>query len=171
MKPNSMLAKLLGVEIPEAGAEAVAVQAQFDAYKETAEADKAQLAEALGIAVEANTALETQVDELKAQVEALQAAQAESEAKAADAKLAQRRARIEAALGSERGEAVMAVTANLTDENFEVVVDAMRAAGDKEAQSPMFQEQGVEATADATVAGTVSKEMQILRAKYNKAGA
>lgn len=167
MKPDSIVAKLLGVKTtPAASAEIAALQAEFDAFKVSAEADKAELSTALTTAVETATALETERDALKAQLEALQAEKAEAAAKAEEAKLSARRARIEAAIGSERVEATMAVVANLTDENFETVMAAMAAGSDKEAQSPLFQEQGVEAKASAEVANGESKEMQLIKSKY-----
>lgn len=170
MKPDSTLAKVLarfGATAPaEADSALAALQAEFDAFRAAAEADKNEVSEALTAALSAVKEVEAQRDELAAKAAALEAAAADAAAKAAEAKANARKEKITEVLGTARADAVFAATSNLSDEAFSAVLDAMSAAGEAEAKSDKFVETGASAEANASVAETESKEMQLLRAKY-----
>lgn len=118
-------------------------------------------------------ALTELVEELSAKFEKTQAALDASEgAKAnlvADAKakqLATRKAAVEAAVGTEKAEALMTATETLDDIQFNAIVDAMAKSFDIETKGSMFKDVGVAATADATKVVEESAEMKLIRAKY-----
>lgn len=176
MKPESTLGRLLKGWGAAPAAEAVqpealaALQAEFDAFRATAESDIAEIGAKLTEALDALKTVEAARDELAAK---LQSAEAEAAAKAeaeAAAKLQARKTKIEAAVGTERADAVFAAVNGMDDAQFEAVLSAMTVAGASEAKSKMFSEQGADLDADpAAAAAGPSKEMQILRAKYGNA--
>ena len=66
-----------------------------------------------------------------------------------------------------RLDAVLEATKDMNDEQFEAVLNVMTVAGKAEANSEMFTSVGASAEVDpATVQPTETKEMQILRARY-----
>lgn len=172
MKPDSTLARLLkgwGAAPAEAVApEALAeLQAQFDAFKAEAAADVADLSAKLTEALDAMKSLEAERDSMSAKLKEAADAAAKMAADAAAAKLAARKEKITAAVGTARADAVFAAVEGMEDAQFEAVLSVMSAAGTAEAQSAMFTEQGASVEVDPVAASEgVSKEMQILRAKY-----
>jgi uncharacterized protein YPO0396 len=145
------------------------LQTQFDAFKLESQEQLTELSTALATAVQAVEAADAKVAELQALVDAAAAEKAELQAKAVEAKAAARKEKIVAAVGTERAEAVATATEGLTDASFDAVLSAMTLSVDTESTSSLFTETGV--TAEATAAKVVnaveeSPEMKILRAKY-----
>lgn len=165
------LQKAVGIK-PEANAELTALQAEFNEFKETAEALMAAAeereAELAAKLEEANAKL-AEVAEAVAAAEAAKA-QAEADALAAveaalAAKLAARKDKLIAAVGTERADALLAL--EMDDAAFEAVVAALGVSAAVEAASPLFNEAGVDAQADAAQV-VESAEMRILKAKFGK---
>jgi GTP cyclohydrolase III len=65
-------------------------------------------------------------------------------------KLAARKEKVVASLGTERADALLKVTEGMDDAAFEAVVSALGVSAAVEAASPLFKEVGVDAKADAT---------------------
>lgn len=173
MKQDGMLASLMRklggtVETVEASTpeSIVALQAEFDAFKADAEAQHTELASALETAVNAVKEADTRVAEMQAELASFQATAEAAAAKAEEARLSARKQKIEAAVGSEKADALMVATNGLDDTAFNAVLSAMTLATDKEAKSTMFTEQGAAAEVDAGKVVTESAEMKILRARY-----
>lgn len=117
------------------------------------------LAASLASATEAKTALEatvatleSTVAELTAKYETVQAALTASEdaqkvlaTQAAEKRLTERTEAIKAAVGTDKVEALLAATDGMADEQFNVIVSAMAASFDAEAETEMFQEAGMAA--------------------------
>lgn len=178
MKQTMLSSLLAGMGFKPAAAPADAVasdaavaelQSQFEAFKLESESQITELSTALATAVKAVEAADARVAELQALVDAAEAEKAEAAVKAAEAKTAARKEKIVAAVGTVRAEAVAAATEGLADAAFDAVLSAMTLSVEAEATSPLFTEAGVTAEADAaTVANAVveSAEMKILRTKY-----
>lgn len=103
-------------------------------------------------------ALTSQHADVLAQLEAAQAALAQSEdakallvAKAQEEMQTARLAKLAAIVGDTKAEAVMAKMGDATEEMFETVIDAMAASYSAEADSPLFQEAGLDAAPAAPV--------------------
>jgi hypothetical protein len=101
-----------------------------------------------------------------AELAAIAAEKAELVATAAAAKLAARKEKIVAAIGTEKADALMVATGSLDDAAFEAVVSAMTGSMDAEAKSSLFTEVGVTAEADAAKVVEESAEMRILKKTY-----
>jgi peptidoglycan hydrolase CwlO-like protein len=113
------------------------LQADFEAFKAEANALIAQ-------ADADNT-------ELKKQVQVLQSEKSQMIAEATAKKLADRKAKVEAAIGeNEKVEKLLAATEAMEDAAFEAIVSALNTSAETEAKSEMFTEKGVAATADAS---------------------
>lgn len=131
------------------------------------EAQGAELATALAELAEVKASLA----EVTAALTEVSNAKEVAEADALATKLAARQVRVEAALGTEHSAGFMAVVADMSDDKFEGVMAAMTASSTKEAESPAFQEVGVDAQADAQALAKATETngtMEILRAKYQK---
>lgn len=146
------------------------VRVEFDAYKQSADAAMAEAADKV-------TALQAELAEMAGKLAAAQAAldAADEEAmkaaaEAAALKLAARNDRVIAALGTERAAAVMKATEGMDDAAFEAVVTALGVGAAAEAAAPLFNEVGVDAQADAGKVVEESKEMKLLKAKYQPQG-
>lgn len=134
------LKKMVGNQEP--GAEMQALTAEYNSYKETAEALMAEAEAKVAEKDAAIAALQAQLQEYAA-VAAQQKAAAElaaEEAKAMKAKA--RKDKIEAAVGTDKAPALLAALEPLGDEQFEAVVSGLAASVDTEAASPLFAEQG-----------------------------
>lgn len=97
-------------------------------------------------------AAQATVESFKAQLEAAQAAlaaveadKAEMAAKAQEKLQADRFSKLQAIVGDEKAEAVMAKLANADDVTFDTVMDAMAASYAAEADSTLFVEAGLDA--------------------------
>ncbi len=94
---------------------------------------------------------------------------ATAEADKAAATLAARKVKVVAAIGDEKATALMDVLGTMTDPAFDAVMTAMSAAQVKEAETPAFQEVGVDGKADlAKVEADVESNptMDYLLSKY-----
>lgn len=94
-----------------------------------------------------------------------------AEADALATKLAARKAAVVAALGTDKADAFMAATDAMPDAQFDTVMAAMATSSVIEANSPAFNEAGVDASADvdALVAeAETSGTGALLAAKYQK---
>lgn len=90
--------------------------------------------------------------EAQATLEAAEAAKAELAAQAAAEELQRRTDAVVKAVGTDKAEAVLAATAGLPKEQFNVIVSAMATSVDAEAKTELFTEQGAAAEAKAPVA-------------------
>lgn len=143
-------------------------QKEVEMIKEDTQADMSvvdineQLAaanEALASNAVAMEKLNEQLAELMSKFEAAQAALAAVEAEksnmlaeAAAKKLADRKAKVEMAIGeNDKAAALLAATENMADEQFEAVVSALTGSMEAEAKSEMFKEVGVSAQAKVDV--------------------
>lgn len=86
----------------------------------------------------------------QALLEEVAAAKAALVAEAHSKRMALRKEKIEASVGTGKAEALLVATEALEDAQFEAVVGAMAASFDVEAASPMFKEVGVTAEADTS---------------------
>lgn len=169
MKKDSMLAKLIGSFSPEA-AEAVAsdatmaVQAEFDAFKAAAQAETTELSTALTTALTAVAEADGKVAELTTQLATLTTQLSVFTAQVQAAKLAARKEKLVAAVGTERADALMESTQGVDDASFETVVSALTLSTSLESQSNMFVEKGADAQADASKTVAVESEtMKIVK--------
>ncbi len=139
------LKKLAGVASDsQAEASLQSLQAEFDAYRETAEALAAQYEEQLAAVnarvaeMDAMLAAHAEAEKTKAAAEAAALEQAKV------AKAEARKAALAAAVGDVQGEALFASLEHLPDEQFDAVVKAMTASVDAEAAADADAVQGVE---------------------------
>lgn len=162
-------------------------QAQEVASVEAAAADlsaiQAELTEALSQVTTANELiaemteahaaevanLKAEIEAAKAALDAIEAEKAEMIAKAEAAKLAARKEKVVAAIGTEKAEGLMAATGHLDDAAFEAVVSALAGSVEAEASSDLFKEVGVDAEVDAAKVVEESEEMKLLKQKYQGA--
>lgn len=159
---NGMLKKL-GV-LPDVNKEDVDMSVQEKAATvELAnhESVVAELATLQGQFAEAQASIETmtaQYTDVMAQLEAANAALAQSEtaqaalaAKAKEDLQTARLAKLSGIVGDAKANAVMATMADASEEMFETVVGAMAASYSAEAESPLFNEAGLDAAPAAVV--------------------
>ena len=118
----------------------------------TFEAEKAALETALSTAIEHSQALE--------------AAAKEAADKLLADKMADRKAKLVSAIGTEKADAAFEAVKGLEDAAFAAVVTAMATSVEVEAKSELFSETGV--AGDAEPKSEMTAEEKILRAKYNK---
>lgn len=114
----------------------------------------AQLAEAQASAAQMSSELAT----LKAAFAVIEKEKADMLAKAVADKAQARREKVEATLGTEKAEEVLAATANLDDTSFGTIVDAFAKSLDAEAKSSTFQEKGLTADTEVDVKPTHFKK-------------
>lgn len=126
--------------------------------------DTADLSAQLASATEAMSAIEAKFAEMSAKYEVAQAALAVIEAdkaslvaEAAAKRLASRTEAITMAVGTAKAASLLAATSSLDDTQFNAIVSAMATSFDAEAKSPLFQEKGVAATADAPEVDAVTR--------------
>lgn len=143
-----------------------AVQAELDSMKAQLESVSAdfgtKLAEAEGKIAEMTALLEA----AQAELAAVAAEKAVMVANALTVKLAARKEKIVASIGTEKADALMAATEGLDDAAFEAVVSAMAGSVEAEANTDLFKEVGVTAEADAAKVIEKSEEMKLLESKY-----
>lgn len=111
----------------------------------------------------------SKIIELTSLVEAAAEFNSNREKAALEAKLANRKSLVEAAVGTVKADSVMAAVAGLDDGAFATVLSAMTAGTATEADTPLFKEQGVDASADVTAitkAAESNPVLDILQAKY-----
>jgi hypothetical protein len=177
MKKDSMLAKLIGSVVgvaPEATVVAseatAALQAEFEAFKAEASATQLELSEALTKALAAVGEADTAVAAAQAQVADLTAQLATFKEQVEAARLAARKEKIEAAVGTDRADALMESTKDVPDASFEAVVAALKVSADLEGKSKMFTAQGADGTQpDAPALVAESETMKIVKQRV-KAG-
>lgn len=192
----SRLMSAVGMSKPEAAAPAEVIEQVIEAVADVVEAPVEavveQAVETLTVKLD-TTELQTVIADLQAQVDAVkadlgvqlesatsalaemtgkyEAAVAQLAAIAADkaaAKLAARKAAVEAAIGTEKADALLLATQGLEDAAFDNVVSALVGSVDAEAKTGLFQEVGVTAEADASKIVAESAEMRILKQQYGK---
>jgi hypothetical protein len=107
------------------------------------------------------------IAELTAFAEAATEFQAAQAKAALDAKTAVRKLAVVEAVGTVKADALMAATASLEDGAFNAVMAAMKTTTDTEAETALFKEVGVDATADTSkLAADSNPVMDYLTAKY-----
>ena len=124
--------------------------------------------------VEANVAalaaMTISYEAAQAALNALTAEKAELAVKAEAAKYTARKEKVVSAIGaSEKSEALMLATQDLSDASFDAVVKALAGSVDAEASTGLFAEVGVSAVADTTKIVAESPEMKILKQKFKSA--
>lgn len=117
----------------------------------TLSADKANLEAALATAIEHSQALEASAKEVADKV-------------LAD-KMAERKAKLVSAIGTEKADTAFEAVKGLEDAAFAAVVTAMATSVEVEANSTLFKETGV--SGEAEPAATMTVEEKILREKFN----
>jgi len=140
-----------------------------------------QLTELAGV-VEALNSVIAQKDallaEMNGKLEALSAYAADAEAKAAEVvaqakakELTDKREMLANVIGDDNAnlDATFAAISGLDGESYALVVSGFAASYAKEAESVMFKEIGVSGEAEASTDAGESREMAILKQKYNKA--
>lgn len=158
-------------EVVQEVVEAVVEQVQVELKVDTSEAQLAleQLSAKFAELTEQFAELSGKYEQAQAALESLAAEKAEMIAAAQATKLEARKAQVVAAIGTEKADALMAATESLDDAAFNAVVSAMAGSVDTESKTALFQEVGVTAEVDAVQAveaGSESKEMKLLKAKY-----
>lgn len=112
----------------------------------------------------------SKIAELNSVIDASKQLEADKEAAAQAAKLADRKDQVTAAVGSANAEAVMSALAGLDDGSFATVLSAMATSSKAEAQTKLFTEQGVDAAADlAKTTAESNATMTYLKSKYQSA--
>lgn len=150
------------IDASEVQAEIEKLQAQVDAV--TAEFG-AKLEEAAAALAEMTAKFEA----AQAELATLAAEKAEMVANARAVKLAARKEKVVAAIGTEKADGLMLATEGLDDAAFEAVVSALAGSVDAEAKTELFSEVGVAAEADAAKVVEESEEMKLLKQKYSGA--
>jgi hypothetical protein len=111
----------------------------------------------------------SKITELNSLVEAATEFNANKEKVALEVKLADRKSKVEAAVGTAKAESVMAAVAGLDDGAFATVLSAMTTSTTTEASTSLFVEQGVDASADVAAIAKAAESnpvLDILQAKY-----
>lgn len=162
--------QMAAIQADIAAAVAVA-RAEFEDYKQTAEAMVAAAEEQVATLTAQLAEANEKLGAAAAAIVDSEAAKQAAEASALAAKLAVRKEKVVAAIGTARADALLTVTEGMDDAAFDAVLAALGAKADAEAADPLFNEVGVEAQADpAQVTNEESKEMKILREKYKTQG-
>lgn len=164
MKPDSALARLLkswqGTESTASNQALEELQSQFEAFRLEANANLEEVGAKLTETLKLVETLEAERDAYKAQVE-------QAASQALEAKASLRLSKLAAVVGTEKAAATVAQFHDMSDEQFEAVLDLGIAASNVEKTSPMFQEKGVSADLATIPEGEeMSKEMKILVDKY-----
>ena len=160
------LKKQLGIkdvvapELSELQAQVAQLQSQFNdvqvelssasALVASLSAEKDNLEAALATALEQNTELQSKIQD--------------TAEKALETKLADRKAKLVAAVGDEKAEPAFEALKELEDAAFSAVVAAMATSVAKEAQTELFTETGV--AGDAEPSKEMTAEEKLLREKY-----
>lgn len=135
------------------------LQAEFDLFKQSA-------ADAASQAAAQVAELVSKLDEANAALAAIAAEKAAMAAEAEAKRLAARKEKVEAAIGTEKAAGLLLATEGLDDAAFNAVVSALAGSVEAEAETELFKEVGVTAEADAAKVVTESAEMKILKQKY-----
>lgn len=168
---NGMLKSILGiksVDVEAAVAVAVAaLQADYDAYKATAEEllsnETAQLTEAKEALAEAASMIEVLQAEVASMKATAETAVVDAETMRKNARLA----KITEAIGTANADALMAATEALDDAAFDAVVSALNGKAVAEAASELFTEVGASVEADAAkIVAEESGTTKLIREKY-----
>lgn len=108
-------------------------------------------------------------NEVKAALEASEAAKTALIAEAKQKRLEVRTAAVEASVGTTKSAALLAATDALDDEAFNSIVNAMATSFDKESKSSLFKEVGASGSADTSEVvrdAEESEEAKLLKKKY-----
>lgn len=118
-------------------------------------------------ATKALTDAKAQIAELSAIIQTNKEMTAAAEAKALEAKMASRKEQIVAAVGTDKAETLMNSTKDLDDKSFSAVMAVVTLSVDKEANTPLFKEAGVDGKVDADKAVDEGSSLRaLLVAKY-----
>ncbi len=136
------------------------------------QAEMASLQESVtNLTAQLSTAL-SKVAELASVIETSKQLQAEKEAAALEAKLADRKLKVSEAVGTASADSVMTALAGLDDSSFATVLSAMTVTAKKESETKMFTETGVDGKTDvvkATAEAESNPVMDYLKSKYTPA--
>lgn len=116
--------------------------------------------------VAALTDITTKFETANAALAEVEQARASAVAEAHAAKMAARKAVVVATIGDAKADAFVAATEMLDDTAFEAVSSALAGSAAAEADTPLFNDVGVEAQADTTKVVEESAEMKLLKQKY-----
>lgn len=186
---DSFLSKFLGkagVDANAAVAEATAsLQAQFDAFKLESATQLEQASTALSQAVETVKDADAKIVELEAALaaaavnqaklqafaDAAEAEKARLAAEAAQKRLDARKAKIVAAVGTTKADALYLSTQSLPDADFESIVGALGTSAEVEGQSRMFTEAGVTGETDQSKVTAAPSGVMAILLQENTQGA
>ena len=132
----------------------------------TASLEALQVESATTVATLASTL--TKLAETEAAFAALVVSNETAAALAKEQKLSARKASVVTALGTERANALMTATNDVSDSQFAAIVAAMTVAGQVEATSDLFVEVGVDAQADAAAVLAAVKSNPVMDYLKNK---
>lgn len=173
---GNLIRKVTGSEVVEVAqsADLAELQVTFDAFKTNAEEQLVELSTSLEAALATialadveKTALEAKLAAAEAAVVTAEQAKATLASDAEAKRIAQRKEKIVAAVGTATAEATFAATASLADEHFETVLAGFKVAGEVEGNSRFFTAQGADVEVDATlVTQGESPEMRILKEMF-----
>ena len=145
------------------------VQAEMAELKAQVETITEAFTEKLEQAASALKEMTEKYEAAQAALSAIEAEKAGMVAAALAAKLAARKEKVVATIGTEKADALLAATENLDYAAFSAVVSALAGSVEAEADTELFKEVGVDAELDATKVEKESKEMKLLQEKYKGA--
>jgi hypothetical protein len=146
-----------------------AVETELSQMRTELDGVVAGLSAELATAVAALTDMTANFEAAQAALNALTAEKAEMVVKAEAAKFTARKEKVVLAIGTEKADGLMLATQGLDDVAFEAVVSALAGSVDAEAETSLFKEVGVQASADTTKIVAESSEMKLIKQKYNGA--
>jgi len=160
-EPQEQLEQVIVEAVADNSNEALAkLQADFDSYK----ADAEQL---LTQATAEVAELKTKLEAANSVIAAAEQAKAIAEKQALETKMAARKEKIVAAIGTEKADGLMLATEALDDAAFNAVLSALAGSVEAEASTEMFKEVGVDAKAEAPKTDAVSRLAAALQAEIN----
>ena len=160
-EPQEQLEQVIVEAVADNSNEVLAkLQADFDSYK--AEADQL-LTQATAEVAE----LKTKLEAANAVIAAAEQAKALAEKQTLETKMAARKEKIVAAIGTEKADGLMLATEALDDAAFNAVLSALAGSVEAEASTEMFKEVGVDAKAEAPKTDAVSRLAAALQAEIN----
>lgn len=144
-----------------------ALNAELDQFKlEASQLLEASKLENEKLSADLKTTQEALI-EAKGKLKEIEEAKAAAEKQALETKLAIRREKIVAAIGTDKADGLMAATEGLDDAGFDAIVSALAGSVKAEANTELFKEAGVDAKAKSPVTDPVARLKQAIDAEMN----
>lgn len=159
-EPQEQLEQVIEAVADNSNEALTKLQADFDKYKAEAEL-------VLSTAAAELEELKTKLEAANSVIAAAEQAKAVAEKQALETKLAARKEKIVAAIGTEKADGLMLATEALDDAAFNAVLSALAGSVEAEASTEMFKEVGVDAKAEAPKTDAVSRLAAALQAEIN----